>query len=68
MHAITNAGFEKEVNNNTPLTNFCNEKANATPSERGRALLHTKSLKMSSDSQAQSNVAQTSGDANRTME
>ena len=60
MHAITNAGFEKEVNNNTPLTNFCNENANATPSERGRALLHTKSLKMSSDSQAQSNVAQTS--------
>ena len=61
MHAITNAGFKmEEGNNNTPLTNFYNENYKATPTERGRALLHTKSLKMSSDNQAQSNVAQTS--------
>lgn len=60
LHAITNAKFvEKDNNNVTPISRFCNENANSTPSERGRALLESKELKMSSDNQANSTAAQT---------
>ena len=59
LHAITNAEFVEKDNNTTPISRFCNKNANSTPSERGRALLHTAELKMCSDNQANSTAAQT---------
>jgi len=59
LHAITNAKFIDKDDNRTPINRFCYENTNSTPSERGRALLQSEELKMSSDNQANSTAAQT---------
>ena len=60
IHAISNADFGGRNDSGTPLRSFCDENVDATPSERGRALLNAKALKICSDGQAQSHSAQTS--------
>jgi ubiquitin carboxyl-terminal hydrolase L3 len=68
VHAISNAraafgGFEgvsKSRNEATsPLASFCDDNADATPSERGHALLKAEALKGCSDGQARATAAQT---------
>ena len=59
LHAITNAEFIDKDDNRTPISRFCNENTNSTPFERGRALLESKDLKLCSDDQAISTIAQT---------